>query len=358
MAASLGVVYLFVQATHALWIEPPPGVRLPAAQLVVLAAQHHGETLLAMLIGGIIGMLSTFTVVDTEPRQVTVTMALMPIPMLASMALSIQLVHDRTLGILAMAVVMGIGAYLPKFTPRIGQRAFAFGQMLFVGYLIGFLSRGAIVTRDLGWIAAIMWMAIAVNLVLKLAIFLPLRRGALDRTVRAFFARSQAVVVSAAQLYGGLAGAERERTRRRLGRRLNRLNESALIADALLETNAPIAHEAHARLFDSELIVQNIGRLSDVLVDADLPADVQRAIGDCLAAVRDSRGARVGDAVSDSAALRVSGGGDAHAPVGDRAGDPARRRARRLDAGPRALAARRSPPPTARRRSTSSPRCR
>ena len=297
VAASLGVVYLFVQATHALWIEPPPGVRLPAAQLVALAAQHHGETLLAMLIGGIIGMLSTFAVVDTEPRQVTLTMGLMPIPMLASMALSIQLAHDRTLGILAMAMVMGIGAYLPKFTPRIGQRAFAFGQMLFVGYLIGFLSRGAIVTRDLGWIAAIMWVAIAVNLVLKLAIFLPLRRGALDRTVRAFFARSQAVVVAAAELYGGVAGAERERTRRRLGRRLNRLNESALIADALLETNAPIAHEAHARLFDSELIVQNIGRLSDVLVDADLPADVQRAIGDCLAAVRDSRGARVGDGV-------------------------------------------------------------
>ena len=297
VAASLGIVYLFMQATHALWIEPPAGVRLPPAQLAALAAQHHGETLLAMLIGGIIGMLSTFAVVDTEPRQVTTTMALMPIPMLASMALSIQFLHDRTIGILAMAVVMGVGAYLPKFTPQIGQRAFAFGQMLFVGYLIGFLSRGAIVTHDLGWIAAVMWVAIAVNLVLKLAIFLPLRRGALDRTIRAFFARSQAVVVTAAELYrgGGVPGHERRRTRRRLARRLNRLNEGALIADALLETNAPIADEAHARLFDSELIMQNIGRLADALVDCELPGDVHRAIGDCLATVRDSHGARAGD---------------------------------------------------------------
>jgi hypothetical protein len=55
-----------------------------------------------------------------------------------------------------MAVVMGIGSWVPKLGPRIGPRAFFLGQLLFVGYLFGFLSGGAIKSSQLGWIAAIM----------------------------------------------------------------------------------------------------------------------------------------------------------------------------------------------------------
>ncbi|MGI8712774.1 MAG: hypothetical protein ACR2NR_06235 [Solirubrobacteraceae bacterium] len=132
IASSLGAIYLFAQLAHPLWIEAPPGVVLKPAMAAQLAAQHHGETLLAMLIGGLVGMLSAFAV-DTEPRKLALTMVLMPLPMLASMALSLQFLHDRTAGILAMAVVMGIGSYVPKFGPRIGPRAFVLGQMLFVG---------------------------------------------------------------------------------------------------------------------------------------------------------------------------------------------------------------------------------
>jgi transposase len=55
------------------------------SELSALDAQHHGETLLAMLVGGLFGLLSAFTVVETSPRQLAATMVLAPIPMLAAM---------------------------------------------------------------------------------------------------------------------------------------------------------------------------------------------------------------------------------------------------------------------------------
>jgi hypothetical protein len=298
VAVSVGAVYLYCQVVHPMWMQAPPGAHLSAAQAAALGAQHHGETLLAMLIGGIVGMLAAFAVVDTDRRQLLLTFALIPVPMLATLALAVQFTHDRTLGIVCMALVMGVGAYLPKFAPRIGPRAFVLGNMLFIGFLFGFLSRGAVTTADIGPIAGILWFSAAVNLVLKLVVFLPLRCGALRRTVRAFFARGRGVLSVALRLWDAADLRERERLRVRLHRRLNRLNETALIADALLEEHAAIADDAHARLFDAELGLQNIGRLADALAGADLPPEVRTAIRDCLAEVLETHVASVGDGLA------------------------------------------------------------
>ena len=290
VGASLGVTYLFVQATHLLWIGAPHGVSLAPAQLAALAAQHHGETLLAMLLAGIVGMLTAFAVAETKPRELATTMVLLPIPMLAMIALSIRFVHDRALGIVVMAVVMAAAVYAPKFSPRIGQRAFVLGIMLFVGYLFGFLSRGAITTGDLGSIAAVLWVAAVVNFAIRLFVFVPLTHGGVTRTIRAFFARSRGVIGCSAQLFAARDDRTRARLRRRLHRRLARLNEAALIADAQLATCPEIAQSTHERLFATELGVQNIGRLSDALCDVDLPPDVRAAIGASLLEARDTRG--------------------------------------------------------------------
>jgi hypothetical protein len=290
VGCSIGLTYLFVQATHLLWIGAPHGVSLAPAQLAALAAQHHGETLLAMLLAGILGMLTAFAVAETKPRELGTTMVLLPIPMLAMIALSIQFAHDRALGILAMAVVMGVAVYVPKFSPRIGQRAFVLGIMLFVGYLFGFLSRGAITTGDLGSVAAILWVAAAVNFAIRLFVFVPLARGAVTRTIQAFFARSRTVISCSAHLFAAPDDRARARLRRRLHRCLARLNEAALIVDAQLATRPEIAQSTHERLFQTELGVQNIGRLSDALCDVDLPPDVRAGIAACLLEARDTRG--------------------------------------------------------------------
>jgi Fusaric acid resistance protein-like len=290
VGCSIGVAYLFMQATHVLWVGAPHGVSPGPAQLAALAAQHHGETLLAMLLAGIVGMLTASAVADTKPRELGTTMVLLPVPMLAMIALSVQFAHARALGILVMAVVMGVAVYVPKFSPRIGQRAFVLGLMLFIGYLFGFLSRGAITTGDLGSVAAVLWVAAAVNFAVRLFMFVPLARGAVTRTIQAFFARSRGVISCSAQLFVAQDDRARARLRRQLHRRLARLNEAALIVDAELATCPEIAQSTHARLFATELGVQNIGRLSDALCDVELPPDVRAAIAASLVEARDTRG--------------------------------------------------------------------
>ena len=52
IAVTIAVVYGFMQLTKVLWIDPLGGRALPAAQLALVAAQHHGVTMLAMLSGG------------------------------------------------------------------------------------------------------------------------------------------------------------------------------------------------------------------------------------------------------------------------------------------------------------------
>jgi hypothetical protein len=298
ISVSIACVYLFAQVTHAMWIEAPAGVTLTAAMAAQLHLQHHGATLLAMLMGGLVGMLAAFTVVDTKPRDLAITMTAAPIPMLATMALSIELVHERTIGIAVMAVVMGIGVWMPRLTGVIGGRAFFLGMLLFVGYLFGFLSNGAVKESQLGWIAAILWFSTAVNFLLKLLIFAPLTYGALKRTTRAFFARARGVIAAAADLYPAGSTRARARTRRRLRRRLVGLNEAALIIDGLLGNHPEVAHETHERLFDTEVTVHNIGRLADALSEADLPDDLRWAIGASLAEVRDARDQLAGEHVA------------------------------------------------------------
>jgi uncharacterized membrane protein YccC len=309
VSVSLGLIYLYAQIFHPMWAPLPPHASPRIAAEIGL--QHHGYTLLAMLIGGLVGMISAFAMADTKVRSLALSFAVLPIPMLIAIWVAVQFLHLHTLGIVVMAVVIGAGAYMPRFTPRIGPRAFILGQMLFIGYILGFLSRGEITSGDLGPVAGILWTSCAINFLLKVLIFLPLRRGALMRTIRAFFARGRGVIVAAASMYEAETDAERERAKRRLRARLNRLNEAALIGDALLGEHATIAEEAHGRLFQAELALQNIGRLSEFLLESKIPAEVRRAVGACLAEVRDSHAASVGPQLqtlrrfgSDPAAMR------------------------------------------------------
>jgi hypothetical protein len=288
IGVSIGVLYLFAQITHAMWVEPGVGAGLTPAVAAQLHAQHHAESLLTMLMGGLIGVLVAFCVADTNPRGLGLTMALAPVPMLAAMALAIPLVHERSVGVIVMAIVMGVGVWMPKLGPAIGGRAFLFGQLLFVGYLIGFLSDGAIKEGQLGWVAVILWTAAVVNFLLKLLVFAPLSRGAMRRTIRAFFARGRGVIAAAADLYSCDSPGARRRARRRLRQRLVRLNEAALIIDGMLGDHPEIAHEMHERLFDAELALHNIAHAADELSGAPLPPELRSAVAASLAQARGS----------------------------------------------------------------------
>jgi uncharacterized membrane protein YccC len=302
IAVTIAVVYGFMQLTKVLWIHPPSGRALSAAQLAVIAAQHHGVTLLAMLLGGMIALLGACAVVDLQPREQALTMMLIPIPLLATMALSIQLVAHRSAAIAVLAVVIGAGSYMRKFAPRFGSRVVLYGVLLFIGYLFGFLSGGAITERNLGWIAVIAWLAVLINLLLKVVVYGPLDRGLLGRTSRTFRARARAVVAAAGELFD--ATAPRARASRRLHRRLVKLNGTALVIDALLAAPGALppgvsALDAHARLFEVERLVHNVAHLAEHLAAAELPPDVREEVREWLRDQRTGRGDRVARAVAE-----------------------------------------------------------
>jgi uncharacterized membrane protein YgaE (UPF0421/DUF939 family) len=291
VAVTVAVVYGFVQLTHVMWVAVPIGQRLQPAQLAALDAQHHGTTLLMMLLGGILGLLAVFMVQEPTKRGNAVTIALMPLPLLATLALGISLVHHHWIGIAALAIVMGFSTYMRRWVPRFGPRLMLYGVELFVGLLFGFLSRGAIGEHELGWIALVSWLAAALSFVLKLAVARPLERGRLGRTSRAFRIRTRKAIEAASTLFDAADDRGRERAMRRLSCSLRRMNETALLIDASLADDSirPLgsaAFEVHNDLFELELVIHNVCRLAETLAGSNLPPRLRAEVSGWLTDLR------------------------------------------------------------------------
>jgi uncharacterized membrane protein YccC len=306
LVAAIGItiaaLYGFEQATHLLWVEPPAGA--PAALVAELAVQHQGITLLAMLLGGIVAMMVATAVMEPRPREQALTLALMPIPLVATMALALAVESDHILGLALLAVVMGVGAYLRKFIPVVGPRAFLGGLLLFIGYFFGFLSNGAIEMSQLGTIAVILYVAVAVNFAFRLAVVNPLAKGQLARTRNSFRARARGVLAAASALLAAEDDDERRKDSARLHRRLGRLNETALVIDGLIadpeKRGADSAERSHELIFELELLVSNVGRTAERLAFAGLPARLNLEIRGWL---DDLRGGHAGRAAAAALAL-------------------------------------------------------
>jgi len=304
VGVTIAVEYGFMHLTHAMWTGSP--------------TQQRGITLLGMLIGGIVAMMSALAVLDTSPRAQAVTLVLVPVPMLAAMALAVELSGDRTVGLVVLSVVIGVGTYARKFAARFGPRAFLYGVLLFMGYFFGFMAAGEIALHDLGWVAAILWVAVAVNLALKLLADATIDRRAVERTARSFEARGRRVAGAAARLMRAEAPQERQKLARQLARRLARLNEAALMIDGQL-INAGVratsaeAWRLHRRVFEAELSLQTIGRAAQQLAPV-LDEDARRELHALLTALRLGR-----DDEAESLARGLTARADP-LPAGDRLG--------------------------------------
>jgi uncharacterized membrane protein YgaE (UPF0421/DUF939 family) len=278
VGVTIALEYGFSQLAHPLWINAPLGRALPALQAARLAAQHHGVTELSMLIGGIVALVSTL-VNGPSARNRAVTIVGLPIPFLAMAALGIELVGHHTLGLVVFTLVVAVGVYARKFVPRFGPRAFVYGNILFVGYLFGFLAGRELRLDQLDWLAAIAWLAVAANLALRASIFDPIARGLLSRSSRSFTARARTTISAAIDLLGARTESELRRRRRGLGRQLVRLNEAALMIDGRLadpqyQLPSGVADSLHDQLFELELSLHNIGQLVERLTASEPPIEL------------------------------------------------------------------------------------
>jgi uncharacterized membrane protein YgaE (UPF0421/DUF939 family) len=261
---------LFVHLTQALYIRTH-GAALPAAKAAKVAMANHGFLVIALAIGAIVGLISSFGVMDRTAGDQLVTFLFLPVPFIATLALGLAIGGHRIPALVSLPVILAIGTYGRRFGPR-GAIA---GILLFIGYLLGFFFHAAVTLGDLGWLAAEIGVGLAVAIAVRFAFFYPSQARALGRTQRSYEARARQVAALALELLDNPRHSARDA--RRLDRQLNRLNEAALMIDAQLADPGAVADGSsarllHQRLFDAELALSNIARFAEAMARSGLPA--------------------------------------------------------------------------------------
>ena len=285
IAGAIGAEWLFVHFTGALLRPAPPAAAGAAAAGRVVAA-NHALLIFAMILGGVIGLTAAISVQDTRPRDQVVSMLVLPVPMIAVMALALAVAHHRVLALCLLPLILAVGTYPRRFGPA-GVRV---GPLVFTGYLFGFLLGSVITLGDTGWLTAEIGVGIVVAIAVKVGVFHDTSSRALRRTQRSYAARARRLA--------GLALAAFDepgpRASRRLDRHKTRLGEAThLIEGQLADPGVAQADSAaallHQRLFDSWLALANLSRFAAALGRSPLYAGQRKQVREILASLRDGR---------------------------------------------------------------------
>jgi len=116
IAGAIGAEWLFVRFTGALQRSAPPAAA-GAAAAVRVAAANHAVLVFAMVLGGVVGLTAAISVQDTQPRDQVVSMLVLPVPMIAVLALSLAVARHRVLALCLLPLILAAGAYLRRFGP-------------------------------------------------------------------------------------------------------------------------------------------------------------------------------------------------------------------------------------------------
>lgn len=282
----------FYERARNRWVGSDPGllrlrmaIRTTAALGCSLAAlfvltRATGQPLTVALLGVVITMVAARSVNEPDPRQQRITMALLPVPAAASITAAALLASRPLAADIAFVVVVFAAVYIRRF----GARGRALGMVAFMAYFFTLYLRARL--SELPWMIG----AVAVGTVctfLMSSYVLPDRpERVLDATVRALRARMAIVVDTAAEALR--TGRLDDRRRRRLGRRTNQLNETALMVLSQIEDKANpgdlwpgvTAEQLTPWLFDAELSVGWVatsGRQA-AAVAAEIPDDTRMAL--------------------------------------------------------------------------------
>jgi Fusaric acid resistance protein-like len=278
IAVALGAEWIFVHLTGALQIQSSATASVATASK--MTAANHDLLAIAMLLGAIVGLIASAGVQDAKAKSQAITLLILPIPIISALALGIGIGGHRVAALVVIALVLALGTYLRRFGPR----GFLAGQLLFIGYFVGFSLHSAVTIGDLGWLAAEIGVGLGVVVLVRFVLFYPHPGRALERTRRSFDARARHVSSLALELFDTVRLDPRRV--RRMHRQLIRLNEAALMIDAQLGDPGAVPDGSsgellHQRLFDVELALTNIARFAETLARLDLPPEQRSAV--CLA---------------------------------------------------------------------------
>src|ERR1700691_5393730 len=285
IAGAIRAEWVFARFTGALQ-RPAPPAAAGAAAAARVAAANHGVLIFAIVLGGVIGLSAAIAVQDTLARDQVVSMLVLPLPMIAVLALSLAVAGHRVLALCLLPPILAAGTYLRRFGPA-GVRV---APRLFIGYLFGFLLGSVITLGDTGWLTAEIGVGILVAIVVKVGVFHDSSTRALRRTQRSYAARARrlaGLALAAFDAPGPWAS-------RRLHRQKTRLGQAAQLIDGQLADPgaAPAGSAAallHQRLFDAWLALTNLARSAEALSRSPLHAGQREQVREILASLRDGR---------------------------------------------------------------------
>jgi hypothetical protein len=292
VAVVLAAEWVFVRTTGALQVPVPPGS--PPAAAAELWTLNHALMVIAIMLGAIVALISGFGVsMYATARSQLVTLLVLPIPLLAMLAVGLSL-HVRVLSLASFAVVLAAGTYCRRFGPR----GFTGGMLAFMGAFLGFFIQDYVKLGQFGWLAAEIGLAAASTVVVHFALFRPRPGAAVRRMQRSYAARARAVASEMTDLFEATVRSEEnpdsyQRAERKLHRQLLRLNEAALLIDARLDEPGAMpagwgAATLHQRLFDTEVGLSNVARFALAIARSRLPEPVTVLVGRALHGVKDA----------------------------------------------------------------------
>jgi uncharacterized membrane protein YccC len=213
-------------------------------------------------------------------------MLVLPLPMIAVLALSLAVAGHRVLALCLLPPILAAGTYLRRFGPA-GVRV---APRLFIGYLFGFLLRSVITLGDTGWLTAEIGVGILVAIVVKVGVFHDTSTRALRRTQRSYAARARRL----ADLALAAFDAPGPWASRRLHRQKTRLGQAAQLIDGQLADPGAVTADSAAALllqllFDAGLAMTNLARFAEALGRSPLHAGQREQVREILASLRDGR---------------------------------------------------------------------
>jgi uncharacterized membrane protein YgaE (UPF0421/DUF939 family) len=286
IAAILGAEWLFVHYTHALQIQTH-GAHLAAAQAAQIAGANRYLLIIAMVLGGLVGLFSSLGVLDPTPKGQLVSVLLLPVPAAAAFTLGLALSGHRLVDLILLPVVLAAANYGRRF----GARGFAVGLCVSILFVIGVVSHDAVPISQVGWPVAEIGVGALAALLVRFALFYPRPANALRRTQRAYTARASNVAATALALFDNADHTERDV--QRLHHQLVGLNEAALMIDGQLGNPAAIGEGTsglllHQRLFDAELALTNTAHLAPTVGRLALSTDERHEARQALVGIVDA----------------------------------------------------------------------
>lgn len=249
-----------------------------ALTLGVLFGLKHfvGLPVTVVLLGAMIGMLSSMAVRDPEPAQQRLTTLLLPLPAAVAIVLGAFLAPYWWAADAVFLVVM----FLATWARRFGPRWMTFGMIAFIAYFFSIFLKASV--EQLPW----MLLALVIGALCAYLLRFVVLRERPERTLRHLLHAFAAHLVPVIDAVTEAVEAEgwSDDARRTLRRAAIHLNECALMVEDQAQQSGDrhTAQGVALKVFDAELATERLGAAGRLAAPAPLAPASRQAFARCL----------------------------------------------------------------------------